>query len=89
MFEHIILEPEQEELLVKLVEAWRNVPREGRQKFTHFDVVGGSFLLHPGLPSTEIPAYLGDIEVLERAGLVSISLDRGRRQINIVPVNRR
>ncbi|MGO9019419.1 MAG: hypothetical protein ACLQVJ_13830 [Syntrophobacteraceae bacterium] len=76
MFQNILLEPEQEDLLVKLVEAWRNVPRERRQRLFYAAVVGNdpsdprSTIFHYGFPSGEIRAHIADIEVLVRNGLL-------------------
>ncbi|HEV7590998.1 MAG TPA: hypothetical protein VGO40_23000 [Longimicrobium sp.] len=68
------LEQEQEELLVLLVEAARNVPREEREPFT---AIGSAtrrqhILMHRGLRGTDAGAYLGDIEILARAGLLHL-----------------
>ena len=71
-----LLEPEQEELLVALVEASRNVPRERREKFLANESHDGSSVLHAGFPGGEAAAYMGDIEVLARAGLLNSSRDR-------------
>ena len=72
IFSSILIEIEQRELLVALVEASRNVTRENRQKFFAIDYMGGSDIIHPGLPDGSIPAYLGDLEALANEDLISI-----------------
>jgi hypothetical protein len=72
-FEHILLEPEQEQLLVTVVEASRNVSRDQRQKFFVFEGIRDNSISHPGLPGGEIPAYSGDVEILGSKGLVNLS----------------
>lgn len=68
-----LLEPEQEELLVALVEASRRVPREDRKKFLFVQEWSGSKIEHPGFGGSSLPAYRGDIEILGRAGLLLVS----------------
>lgn len=74
MSKYIVLEPEQEELLVTLVEAQRRVPRSRRDKFY---VVEGyttaPTVMHPGLQSTHLGVPLSDFEALARAGLMEKS----------------
>ncbi len=72
MFEDIVLEPEQEELLIKIVEAARNVARNRRQKFFVAQTRGGDQLLHPGIPKDKQNIYLGDVEILAREGFLSL-----------------
>ncbi len=82
MVQNIFLEPEQEELLVKLVEAWRNVTHEERRKFMYADSFEGTILLHPGLPSGNMMvSFSGDIEILGKYGLLSISRHPERKDI--------
>ena len=65
MFHHILLEPEQEELLVQLVEASRSVPREKREPFlivpwsseSHYQIN------HPGFPRN-LQVYRADLDAL-------------------------
>ena len=66
--------PEQIELLFKLVEAFRNLPKEKRQKFyVHYSSRNIQLeIIHPGFEKRHITAYEGDIESLEREGLVSL-----------------
>ena len=65
-FDNILLEPEQANLLAQLVEASRNVPREERSKFLVGPSIGGTFLIHPGLPD-RLEVFYGDVEALARA----------------------
>lgn len=69
----ILLEPEQKDLFKALVEASRNITRQNRQKFFAIDYMGGSDIIHPGLPDGKIPAYLGDLDALANENLISIS----------------
>ena len=86
IFDSILLEIEQRELLVALVEASRNVTRQDRQKFFAVDYMGGSDIIHPGLPDGEIPAYLGDLDVLANENLVSISYgSKGTPNFDVTP----
>lgn len=71
MFEHIILEPVQEELLIKLVEAARNMPLNNRQKFYVIQSNLGSCLEHSNIPEEKSDIYYGDIEVLANEGLIA------------------
>lgn len=66
------LEPEQEQLLVDLVEAERRVPREQRQKFivAHSHGPPGVQLLHPGWKDRSRRVFEGDLEVLASVGLL-------------------
>ena len=73
MFEHILLEPEQKELLAVLVEAARNVPRSQRRKFTFLQSHGGASVLHPGLGGGALEAYAGDLDILAHNGLLAPS----------------
>lgn len=71
-FNHILIEPEQEELLTSIVEAVRNTPREQRQKFLVIQTMGGDFLHHPGMKKGENRIYYGGVEALGRQGLLAI-----------------
>jgi hypothetical protein len=70
MADGVLLRPEQEDLLVALVEAERNVPRGEREQFMYFPTLGDPGLAHPGLPGREIPVYIGDLDALSSAGLL-------------------
>ena len=77
MFKNIILEPEQEDLLIKIVEAARNVPHDKRQKFFIVQTNVENYLDHPGLPGGEIQIYFGDVEILAREGLLALEQSLG------------
>ena len=70
MFENILLEPTQKELLVILVEAARNVQRDRRSEFVFSESIGGTEISHPGLPNGLLEVYKGDVEILLRQGFV-------------------
>ena len=73
MYQYILLEEEQKQLLEFLVEAYRNVKREKRRVFIFFEMPNGrSTIDHPGLPNGRVEAYKGDIETLEREGLIAL-----------------
>jgi hypothetical protein len=83
----ILLEPSQEELLERLVEATRNVPTSARQKFLIFEYDQVDFVRHGGLPEGSLEVYAGDLEILEHAGLVSISDKPGSlRALDVTPL---
>ena len=86
MFETIILEPVQEELLIKLVEAARSVPLDQRHKFLVAQSSSGDFLIHPGIPDDKSKFYFGDVEALERERLLAIGYgSRGSPNFDIIP----
>lgn len=69
---NIILEPEQKELLSKLVEAQRKVPRESRHIFiTAGPTMGDSRtqIMHDGFEGN-LYVYGGDLEVLADQGIL-------------------
>lgn len=76
-FNHILLEPEQEELLSSIVEAVRNTPREERQKFLVIQTNRGDFLHHPSMKKGENRIYYGDVEELGRQELLAIGFSSG------------
>jgi len=72
MFDTILLEVAQKDLLSDLVEASRAVPREERQKFLFIQLIGaGSSLRHPGLPNGNLQVYGGDVDALEHEDLIA------------------
>jgi hypothetical protein len=82
------LQPEQEELLKKLVEASQNVPRDQRQKFHCLSDGDGDHALHPGLLGRELPIYEGDIDTLDAEGLLHVTYSRqpGTRAFDVTPL---
>jgi hypothetical protein len=86
MLDDVALLPEQEDLLISLVEATRNLPRGQREQFIFAPTFGDSNIQHPGLPSRELPAYAGDIDVLWNAGLLNvIPGQHGARLFDVSP----
>ena len=67
-----LLEPEQRQLLEQLVQAARQLPFDEREPFFVARTFGGDSIIHHGLPDGEIDWYFGDVEMLARAGLVSL-----------------
>lgn len=65
--------PEQEQLLMTLVDASRSVPPEKKAAFlfTHPHNRPQGRLVHPGLPDKPVDAHLGDAEELVTKGLLS------------------
>jgi hypothetical protein len=72
-FDDIILEPEQQDLLCLLVETSRSLPRNKREKFLLQYGMDGYYLGHPRLPHFQAKIYKGDVEHLNRVGLVFAS----------------
>jgi hypothetical protein len=70
MFRNLLLEPEQKDLLMTMVEAARNVSKQDRQGFIFDYSVEGSRIFHNGLPKGQVAAYIGDLEILVREGLL-------------------
>ncbi len=68
----IILEPEQEETLSELAEATRRIPRESRHAWIVLQETGPTQLIMSGNPVT-LTAQVQDLDVLHRAGLVSMA----------------
>ncbi len=73
VFENIILEEEQEELLINLVEIARNIPKEKRDKFMILHGDHEDILIHPGNREAGKIIYIGDIETLGRERLIYLS----------------
>jgi hypothetical protein len=86
MFERVMLEPEQEQLLATLVEAQRNVPRAERQPFLLAESFDGVDVLHRGLKTSKVGAPRSDFEMLARVGLLAQSLtSRGSPRFDVTP----
>ncbi len=87
MFEHIILEPVQEELLIKIVEAARNVPQNQRGKFLVAQSSEGDHLIHSGIPDDKAKIYFGDAEILAGEGLLQLGYGpRGTPLFDVTPL---
>jgi hypothetical protein len=86
MVDQVPLLPEQRDLLAKLVEASRNVPAAQRQPFLYSEAADGADIQHPGLPDGRLAAYAGDLDVLEREGLLNVPhRQRHARMIDVSP----
>ena len=70
MFQNIFLEPEQENLLMSLVEAARNAQPNVRQPFVFYNFEPVGDIVHPGLQASYMKAYISDIEQLVREELL-------------------
>jgi len=89
MFDHILLEDEQVQLLSVLVEASRNVPTEERQKFHAAQTLGQhlAFIIHQGMPKDFPGAYIGDIEILAQQGFLNLSYGKYRSvNFDVTPI---
>lgn len=73
MFEGVILQNEQKELLVSLVEAARNIPKDKRSKFMFIHTTSESWVQHWGLPNWTLDCYEGDVDVLAQQGFLNPS----------------
>jgi hypothetical protein len=88
-FDHILLQQEQRELLEKVVEASRNVPREQRQRFLVSQTLSGASLHHGGLGGNN-PVFIGDIEALANEGLINLSYaSSGSPRFDVTPLGYR
>jgi len=84
-WDHILLMPEQEELLSQLVEAYRRVPRDQRRKFGLIESMTSTSLLHPGLPGRP-PVHKSDLEILRDKNLLFVTYgSRGMSWYDITP----
>src|SRR5689334_22363636 len=74
-----MLEPEQELLLMQIVEAVRNVPRNKREPFWAAEPYAKPehIITHPGFPNGHIRAYTGDFQALLLASLIAPALGGG------------
>lgn len=73
-FDGIQLEKEQKELLFKIVEASRNLPSDKRSDFFITRSSAGDQLNHSGLPEGNIEIYYNDLAILERYGLIIVTI---------------
>jgi hypothetical protein len=84
-FDRIQLEPEQKELLARLVEAVRSVSSDQRQSVFFIQHSGGSDVVHPGWQKGAT-IHAGDLRMLARANLVLLrSDDEYMTQIDVTP----
>lgn len=81
----ISLEPEQLTLLETLVEAQRATPRDQRRKVIVARMLQGDLLVHPEIPEDRAQIYFGDLEILERYGLVYISYPGKDPNVDVTP----
>ena len=74
MFDNILLEQEQIDLLFALIESLASVPREKRIKFGGAQTsLGTAIIFHAAIPGQNRTALPSDIEVLHHAGLVNMN----------------
>ena len=87
MFESILLEKEQEQLLIEIVEFERNIPRDQRHKFMVLNADNSSTLIYPGHRGLGKKIYAGDIDALAREQLLAMSYgSRGTPNFDITPL---
>jgi hypothetical protein len=86
VLDHILLEPEQEELLVRLVEAARSVPAAERQPFVVVQPLRSPYdeISHPALPGN-LRVYPADLAALRNERLVAASSPQSRHEIDVTP----
>ncbi len=70
MLQKMPLEKEQTELLLKMVDADRNAPREKRQPFCVYRSMADDTMSHSGLQGGSIKIYFEDLYILEDYGLI-------------------
>jgi len=71
MFDNIILEQEQIDLLIELVEIVRSYPRNQRRKLIYVQDHDGAQLIIPGHSDKNLDVLIGDLETLSREGLLA------------------
>ncbi len=71
MYLNILLETEQEELLIKLVEAHRNTP-DGENELFYYTDSDLPMIIHSGLPYGQMSAYIPDLLILYQNQLISL-----------------
>jgi hypothetical protein len=70
-----LLMPDQEELLMTLVDAWYELPHDLRESFTIIDSSSEtSIIVHPGLPNKQIEIHQSDFQILLTSGLITFKL---------------
>jgi hypothetical protein len=69
---HVLLEPEQEELLAGLVEADRQLPHDQRGSFLFIQTTQDDFIRHPGLPDGHVFVRKEDLHALHDEGLLRV-----------------
>ncbi len=82
MFDDVLLEPEHEELLVKLVEAQKSVPAEKREPFIHIRTNQGDFAIGGGGRCENICCPVSFYKALLNEGLLDIVAIGGRGSEN-------
>ena len=87
-FPDVDIMPEQEELLVRLVEAARAVPSDERENFLHIEFGGGDLLFHPGFPvAKQAEVITQDLDILYRNDLLDMSINKsGNREYWLTPL---
>jgi hypothetical protein len=86
LFENVLLEKEQKELLCTIVEAARNVPPDKRKEFLAVRSRGGSYLIHPSLPEGEIEFYSPDLQTLIGEGLIQVTGFNQQGEVSIFDI---
>ena len=88
LFESIILEQEQKDLLCWMIENIRNVPRNKRSKFVVAQFADGCTLICNGMPNKDV--LLGDLEALSDVGLLRQGYgSAGSPNFDITPLGNR
>ncbi len=81
--DRILLESDQRDLLLILGQAAMSVAKDKRRKFV-FDPTDSTVGQHPGL-SGDLHVYEGDLEALERRGLITMAQRANSSQIDVTP----
>ena len=82
------LEPEQDDLLLQLVDARRGSPEHRGEPFTVIDTNEVTFLDHPGLPDRRLIIQETDLAILESRGLILATkrrADGGIKNFTLTP----
>lgn len=87
MFENILLEKDQEDLLIEIVEIVRSIPKNNRHKFIAAQSKSGTTLIFPGYPKFNKEVFIGDLETLASEGLLALTYSsRGTPNFNVNPL---
>jgi len=86
MFENVLLEEHQRELLGRLIEADQATANDRRQEFIVIRLMQrGTEVHHPGLPGQRLTAYQGDLDTLVGEGLLRSRPSRSHESLDITP----
>lgn len=86
VFDHVLLLPDQEALLIRMVEAARRLPPEEKRKFILAQTFDGDDLVHPGLAAGETGAPAEDLETIVAAGMLAMGGSSSSPNFHVTPL---